>query len=91
MAVLSLPNAEFVESARKLYAERWQSTLEQEQFGKVIAVEPESGEYVLGNTLSEASKAARQRFAKRPVHIFRVGGGGAVKIGGAISRERIPG
>ena len=42
MAVLSPPNADLVESARKLYAERWQSTLEQEQFGKVIAVEPES-------------------------------------------------
>ena len=91
MAVLSPPNPAFVESARKVYAERWQTTLEREQFGKVIAVEPESGEYVLGNTLSEASKAARQRFAKKPVHIFRVGGGGAVKIGGAIARGRIPG
>ncbi len=91
MAVLSPAKSEFVESARKAYADRWQATLEREQFGKVIAVEPESGEYVLGNTLSETSKAARQRFAKKPVHIFRVGGGGAVKIGGAIARGRIPG
>ncbi len=91
MAVLSPPNSVFVEAARKVYAERWQSTLEREQFGKVIAVEPESGEYVLGSTLGEASKAARERFAKKPVHIFRVGGGGAVKIGGTIARGRISG
>ena len=48
MAVLSPPNSMFVEAARKVYAERWQHTLEREQFGKVIAIEPESGEYVLG-------------------------------------------
>ncbi len=91
MAVLSPPKSVFVEAARKVYAECWQPQLEREHFGKVIAIEPESGEYVLGNTLSEASKAARVQFHKKPVHIFRIGGGGAVKIGGAIACGRISG
>ena len=48
MAVLSPFKSEFVESARKVYAERWQATLEREQFGKVIAVEPSTSAVLSG-------------------------------------------
>ena len=80
---LSQASAEVIEKARRVYDERLRATLEAEHFGEVIAVEPESGEYVLGKDFQAVSKACRQKFAGKLTYTFRVGGGGAVKIGGS--------
>ena len=60
-------------------------------FENVIALEPKSGGYVLGRDFREVDITARQRFGLKPVYIFRVGGGGAVRIGGAATRGRLLG
>ncbi len=83
MSSLSQDQQRFVEAAKKVYEERLKDQLERDHFGEVIAVEPESGNYVLGKTYGELDRARRERFGQQPVHIFRVGGGGAVKIGGS--------
>lgn len=83
MSSLSQNPVQFAENAKRLYEEKLKEHLERDHFGEVIAVEPESGEYVLGKTVSDVDRARRARFGQKPVHIFRVGGGGAVKIGGA--------
>lgn len=75
----------FVESAKRIYDERLKELLETEHPGEIIAVEPQSGDYVLGATISEVDRACQQRFGTKPVHTFRIGGGGAVKVGGARS------
>ena len=80
---LSQASSEVMEKARRVYDERLRATLEAEHFGEVIAVEPESGEYVLGKDFMAVSQACRQRFGRKMTYTFRVGGGGAVKIGGA--------
>ena len=81
---LSRASTEVMEKARRVYDERLKVTLEAEHFGEVIAVEPESGEYVLGKDFMAVSQASRQKFAGKLTYTFRVGGGGAVKIGGAF-------
>ena len=83
MSMLSQDQQRFVEAAKKVYEEKLKDQLERDHIGEVIAIEPESGDYVLGKTLSEVDGARRERFGQKPVHIFRVGGGGAVKIGGS--------
>ena len=82
---------EFLDSAKRLYEDRWQTQLEATNFGKVIALEPESGDYVLGRDYREVDMVSRQRFGSKPVYIFRVGGGGAVRIGGTTTRGRLLG
>lgn len=82
MSSLSQDQQQFVQSAKKIYEEKLKIQLERDHFGEVIAVEPESGEYILGKTYRDVDVARRERFGQKPVHIFRVGGGGAVKIGG---------
>ena len=77
------------EKARCVYDERLKARLEAEHFGEVIAVEPDSGEYVLGRNLLEITSAHTAKFGNKPVYVFRVGGGGAVKIGGAFLNGRI--
>lgn len=81
----------FIERAEQIYAERWKSQLETDHLGELIAVEPESGDCVLGKTLQEVDVAREQKFGTKLVHIFRVGGGAAVKIGGAIRHARVSG
>lgn len=80
---LSQASTDVMEKARRVYDERLRTTLEAEHFGEVIAVEPESGEYVLGKDFQAVSQACRQKFEGKLTYTFRVGGGGAVKIGGA--------
>lgn len=82
---------EFAARAERVYEERWKSILETEHLGEVIALEPDSGDYVLGKTLREVDAARRQKFGMQPVHIFRVGGGAAVRIGGAFHHARVSG
>lgn len=80
---LSPASTDVMEKARRVYDERLRVTLEAENFGEVIAVEPESGEYVLGKDFMAVSQACRLKFGKKLTYTFRMGGGGAVKIGGA--------
>ncbi len=72
---------EFVEKAKLVYDQTLKSRLEPQHVGELIAVEPDSGEFVLATTINEMNQSTRLRFGTKPVHIFRVGGGAAVKIG----------
>ena len=75
--------------ARRVYDERLRDKLEAEHFGEVIAVEPDSGDYVLGKDLQQIAQIKTAKFGNKLVYIFRVGGGGAVKIGGAYLNGRL--
>ncbi len=86
---LSTASQSVAEKARRVYEERLKLQLEAQHFGEVIAVEPESGEYVLGRDLQEVTVARRAKFGTKLVYTFRIGGGGAVKIGGASLNGRL--
>ena len=71
----------FADRAKQVYDQSLKSRLEPDHMGELIAVEPDSGEFVLAPTINEMNQFTRLKFGTRPVHIFRVGGGAAVKIG----------
>ncbi|MCY2987592.1 MAG: hypothetical protein NTY19_06975 [Planctomycetota bacterium] len=79
---------ELVRNAELVYDQRLRTRLETEHFGALIALDPESGDFVLADTFREIDVAAQHRFGNKPVHIFRVGGGGAVRIGGVGHHAR---
>ena len=56
--------------------------LSQGQGGLFVAVEPDSGDYFLGKTISEANRASRAKYPGRLIHTFRVGHRAAVHVGG---------
>ncbi len=88
MPILELSEQQrFAKAARKVYEERLKDRLEEQHPGEVIALDPESGEYVLGKTLAEVDRACHERFGSRPVHVFRIGGGGAVQVHVAAHRR----
>ena len=76
------PNVdEFVQKAEGLYATRLRAILEPEHIDEFVAIEPESGDFFLGKTLSEAIGAARRSHPDRLAHAMRVGHKAALHFG----------
>ena len=88
MPKLENSQRQLMETAKTIYEEKLKAQLEPEHVGKVIAVEPQSGDYVLGASLKEVDATCRTRFGSKPVRIFCVGGGG-VKLFGNRDSARI--
>ena len=72
---------EFVRRAEDVYARRLRAILEPEHVNEFVAIEPESAEYFLGKTLSEAMAAARRAYPDRLAHAMRVGHKAALHFG----------
>jgi hypothetical protein len=67
--------------ARKIYEERLKAELEPAHNDEFVAVEPESGDFFFGKTLSEAIGASRAKHPEKLAHAFRVGHRAAVHFG----------
>jgi hypothetical protein len=72
---------EFVRKAEEVYATRLRSVLEPRHVDEFVAIEPESGDYFLGRTLSEAMGAARRSHPDRLAHAMRIGHKAALHFG----------
>lgn len=64
--------AQFEHLGRQHY-QRLKDRLEPEHIGKIVAVEVESGEYFLGNTVVEAIKNAEAKYPEELLYIARIG------------------
>ena len=75
-------NSEAVSAAaRRIYDENLRPVLEPEHNDEFVAIEPVSGDYFLGRTLSEAIGASRSRYPDRLAHALRVGHQAAIHFG----------
>ena len=73
--------ARFVQRAEAIYETRLQTVLEPCYKDSYVAIEPESGEYFLGQTMNDAAKAARNAHPSRLNHVMRVGHKAALHLG----------
>ena len=69
------------DDARRIYEERLRAELEGSHRNEFIAIEPISGDYFLGRTLSEAIGASRAKYPDRLAHALRVGHEATVHFG----------
>lgn len=72
---------ELVRRGQQIYDERLKALLDPAHREQFVAIEPESGDYFLGETLSEAAAAAEKAYPQRRTYIVRVGYSAAVEIG----------
>jgi hypothetical protein len=72
---------QFVRRAEEIYATRLRPILEPDHQDEFVAIEPESGDYFLGKTLSEAMGAAHRLHPHRLAHAMRVGHWAALHFG----------
>ncbi|MDA0834093.1 MAG: hypothetical protein O2955_06915 [Planctomycetota bacterium] len=72
---------QLIQRAEAVYASRLRTILEPDHLNEFVSIEPESGDYYLGKTLSDAITAARTSHPGRLVHTMRVGHKAAVHFG----------
>jgi hypothetical protein len=80
--MLSPDTEQLVERSERLYEERLKAELEANHLHEFVAIEPESGEYFLGPTLSDAAAACRAAHPNRRVYVVRVGHRAAIEMPG---------
>ena len=71
-----------IERAKRIYSEQLQAVLESQHRNRFVAIEPESGEYFLGDTFDEAVKSARAKHPSRLSHTIQIGHRAAFHMGG---------
>ncbi len=79
-----MPSTLSIEVARKaqaIYERDLRSRLEKTDLNAFVAIEPESGDYFLGQTLSEAIQKARTVHPERLPFTLRVGHRSTVNMG----------
>lgn len=75
---------DFIRRAERIYEQRLAGLLEADHRNEFVAIEPDSGSYFLGRTLTEAMRAARDAFPDRLLHAMRVGHKTALHLGGQV-------
>jgi hypothetical protein len=80
--MISAESRAVIDRAKQIYAKQLQPVLEKEHQDRFIAIEPESGEYFLGDTFDEAVQAARTKFPTRLSHTIKIGHRAAFHLGG---------
>jgi hypothetical protein len=73
--------SELSERAEAIYQKQLKQKLEAEHRGKYVVIEPNSGDYYLGRTLSEAIWAGYKAHPDRETYALRIGWPVAVELG----------
>ena len=79
--MISSESSELIRCAEILYEQCLKNALEVSHRDDFIAIEPESGDYFLGKTLSEAAAAARKAYPTRRTHLIRIGHRAGIHLG----------
>ena len=80
--MVSADTTAVIARAKRIYAEQLQAALEPQHRNRFIAIEPESGDYFLGDTFDEAVKSAQAKHPTRLSHTIRIGHRAAFHLGG---------
>jgi hypothetical protein len=67
--------------AEQVYEQCYKAELERTHRDDFVAIEPDSADYFLGRTLSEAAQAAREVYPNRRYYVLRIGHPVTVEIG----------
>jgi len=79
--MVSAKTKSVIARAKEIYASRLQVELESKERNRFVAIEPESGDHFLGDTIDEAVKSARTKYPTRLSHTIRIGHLAALHLG----------
>ena len=80
--MVSAETKSVIDRAKEIYASQLRTELESLHVDRFVAIEPESGEYFLGDTFDEAVNSARTKYPSRLSHTIRIGHRASFQIGG---------
>lgn len=67
--------------AKEIYEQRLRNSLEAKHRDQFVAIEPDSGEFFVGETFDAAVKKARSKYPSKLSHTIRIGHAAAFHIG----------
>ncbi|MCA9159704.1 MAG: hypothetical protein KDA72_15325 [Planctomycetales bacterium] len=67
--------------AKEIYGERLRAHLETSDYGKFVCIEPESGDYYVGDTIDEAVNQSIDAHPDCLTHTLRIGHSAALHLG----------
>ena len=70
--VVMINKQELASRGKQIYAVL-REKLEPEHKGRIVAIDPDTGDYFLGNTLFEADKKARQKYPGKVFYAVKIG------------------
>jgi len=73
-------NKWIVQKGKELYEDKLKALLEPKHKGEYLAIEPESGNYYLGETMSEAYEKASSIYPAKQFYLVRIGFRAAVSF-----------
>jgi len=79
--MLSDESKQIAIKSKKLYDEQLREKLEVSDHGKFVCIEPQSGEYFVGDTFDDAVNKAIDAHPDRLTHTLRVGHSAALHLG----------
>lgn len=78
---MSAETDDLVRQGQEIYDRKLKALLEPAHVNEFLAIEPTSGTYYLGKTLSQAINAAREAYPDRRSYAIRIGHRAAIHIG----------
>ena len=73
MSMLSDEQTRVAAKAQMLFQEKYRAIIEKSNFGAFICIEPESGDYFLGQKFDDAVNQALDAYPERLSHTIRIG------------------
>ena len=73
---------------QEIYENKLKEKLEKEHVGKYVAVEVESGDYFVADTLEEALLEAKKKYPNKIFHSIKIGSEGVFKTSGFNSKSQ---
>jgi len=70
--VILIDKDEIVEKGQRIY-ETIKDKLEPEHKGEIVAIEPDTGDYFLGQSVIEAIEKGREKYPDSVFHVIRIG------------------
>ena len=80
--MISKHSRSVAERAKAIYAEQLQRKLEIDHLDQHVAIEPDSGDYFIADSFSQAVAAARSAHPDRIAFVIWIGHEAAIHIGG---------
>ncbi len=71
------------EPAKAIYESEFRESMEREDWGKFIAIEPDSRRYYVGDTFMDVALQAKNKIPNKMSFVIKIGSDAAVHIGGA--------
>jgi hypothetical protein len=62
-----------VKKGESIYSKRLKAKLEKKYFGKIVAIDPNTGDYFIGDTILEAVEKGEKKHPDTVFHSIRIG------------------